>query len=77
MNSNNLDEAKIIIGRCLMSCPGLELWSQYLRFVKKGNEGKGPESLAQVHAPGNHGRGCLWLFLTASVIALVTASVTS
>ncbi|MEW5309147.1 MAG: hypothetical protein WDW38_001054 [Sanguina aurantia] len=48
MSGNSSDNVKAIFGRCLLTCPFLELWRLYLGFIKRSNEGKGPEGLSEL-----------------------------
>ncbi|KAJ9518571.1 hypothetical protein QJQ45_018615, partial [Haematococcus lacustris] len=45
-----LETAKQIFGRCLLACPSLDLHQQYLRFVKRSNEPRGPQGLPEVRS---------------------------
>lgn len=40
MSGNSSDNVKAIFGRCLLTCPFLELWKLYLGFIKRSNEGE-------------------------------------
>lgn len=48
LSINNHANVKSIFSRCLLSCPHADLWLLYLKFIKKANEGKGVDGMAEV-----------------------------
>mmetsp|Transcript_30945 Transcript_30945/g.68528 ORF Transcript_30945/g.68528 Transcript_30945/m.68528 type:complete len:867 (+) Transcript_30945:78-2678(+) len=48
LSAQNTAAVKQIFGRCLLTCPNIELYTHYLRFVKRSNEGKGAAGLMEV-----------------------------
>ncbi|KXZ55915.1 hypothetical protein GPECTOR_2g1466 [Gonium pectorale] len=46
--AGNLAGLKVVFQRCLMSVPSLELWSLYMKFIRRSNKSKGSESVVEV-----------------------------
>ncbi|EFJ31023.1 hypothetical protein SELMODRAFT_270661 [Selaginella moellendorffii] len=44
IKASNDDAVRHIFSRCLLSCFHLELWKCYIKFIRRVNEQKGPES---------------------------------
>jgi hypothetical protein len=50
MNLGDQAMVKQAFSRCLLSCPSIDLWTLYLTFVKKSNDSRGVEGLAEVRS---------------------------
>jgi cleavage stimulation factor subunit 3 len=64
------DAAKRLFARCLVSCPTAELYGLYIKCIRRANEPRGVEALAETRAAFEHalsaagqdaGAGPLWL----------------
>jgi cleavage stimulation factor subunit 3 len=51
MSAGNADAAvRAAFARCLSGCRSVELWSLYVRFMRKANELRGADGVAEVRA---------------------------
>lgn len=64
------DAAKRLFARCLVSCPTADLYALYLRCIRRANDSRGVEAMAETRAAFEHalsaagqdaGAGPLWL----------------